>query len=47
VIFASGSSDEDMLRPYLRAGHIASLTKPYEFDDLLEVLAGLTVQAQP
>ena len=37
-IFASGSSDEEILRPYLKSGQIASLTKPYEFDALLHVL---------
>lgn len=41
VVFASGSNDEEMLRPYLRPGHIASLTKPYEFEALLQVLDSL------
>lgn len=47
VVFASGSNDGDMLRPYLRPGRIASLTKPYEFDTLLEVLDSLKPTASP
>ena len=46
-VFASGSSDEEVLRPYLKTGQIASLTKPYEFAELLEVLATLDVVHDP
>lgn len=47
IVFATGSSDEDMLRPYLRHGQIASLTKPYEFSSLLDVLATLKAHPAP
>ena len=47
IVFASGSSDEEMLRPYLKSGQIVSLTKPYEFSELLEVLATLTLSGGP
>jgi PAS domain S-box-containing protein len=47
IVFASGSSDEDLLRPYLKSGQIASIPKPYEFSALLDVLASLNVVPLP
>ncbi len=41
VVFASGSNNAEMYRPFLKAGQVASLTKPYEFAELLRVLGTL------
>jgi PAS domain S-box-containing protein len=50
IIFASGNSDEELVRPYLKSGQIESLSKPYEFGALLDLLGKLNrpaVTARP
>lgn len=42
VIFASGSHDEPLLRPYLSRDRVRSLMKPYDFDSLLGLIATVT-----
>jgi len=44
VIFASGNDDAEMVRPYLKAKHVESLTKPYDFDSLLALFASMTLR---
>ena len=47
VVFASGSIDEEIFRPYLKPGRIASLTKPYELNALLLVLDTVKSGGEP
>jgi PAS domain S-box-containing protein len=43
VIFASGNDDAEMVRPYLKAGRVEALTKPYDFESLLALLGTMTL----
>jgi DNA-binding response OmpR family regulator len=47
VIFATGNHDVAILDPYLREGQVVTLSKPYEFSELLDRLGAVVRAPSP